>query len=346
MAEFIYGRELSEKIAYVVKGENVRCAVAFWGDFQCVSYLKEARIVCDISMGGTSWASLKNLGAPDDDKKRVRDGLHAKVYLSDRGGVICSANASLRGIGGHHRDPMHVEAGIFVSAKSNSMADAARWFEEVYDDAKVITAEDLARAKRFYQDRPLPPVGAEKSIGFFERILHHPEDFDRAGFKVLICDEALSDREREDNFEKMKNQCDALGGDGAATKNDINEYDLYTGWGDEVLGLGRFFSFFLDKSTPSRMKLEVDARKVDTFVNDGGKYIFLAPNIDAKKLASLHFGLNLKLKREEKVIILSVIKKHLACLPLEGGKPSHGDILNMHEMSQLISSEMQLMKKQ
>lgn len=50
-------------------------------------------------MQATTQAALIALGAPHNERLLHLDGLHAKVYLSRRGAVVCSANASSNGIG-------------------------------------------------------------------------------------------------------------------------------------------------------------------------------------------------------------------------------------------------------
>jgi hypothetical protein len=63
--------------------------VAFWGkgSSQLIDNgegMSDFRVICDISMGGTHPDALLALGAPVNLEVRYYDGLHAKVYLSDR----------------------------------------------------------------------------------------------------------------------------------------------------------------------------------------------------------------------------------------------------------------------
>jgi hypothetical protein len=67
MAEFLTGTDLSAKIRDLLSGTNLRCAVAFWGDgaakLLCTCSAensKDAKIVCDLSVGGTYPPELKS----------------------------------------------------------------------------------------------------------------------------------------------------------------------------------------------------------------------------------------------------------------------------------------------
>lgn len=103
VARFIAGSDLADAIRDVLGGNNVRCAVAFWGT-GAEALLDQAtgdqpRIICDVTLGGTSPNALRALGAPENDRLRYVPSLHAKVYISDRGAIVGSANASQNGVG-------------------------------------------------------------------------------------------------------------------------------------------------------------------------------------------------------------------------------------------------------
>jgi hypothetical protein len=118
MADFLTGRDLSTRVCHLLSCRNVRCAVAFWGEgaagLLSDSNLREAKVICDLSMGATFPPELKRLGAPHNDRLRYLNGLHAKVYISDAGAVVASANMSSNGLG--FKDTRRaglIEAGTF-----------------------------------------------------------------------------------------------------------------------------------------------------------------------------------------------------------------------------------------
>ncbi len=91
MTRFLDDGLLGPAIRDLLQGADLRCAVAFWGNGAVKSLFPDAhvpsssRIICDISMGGANPHELKALGAPDNPNLFHLKGLHAKVYISDRG---------------------------------------------------------------------------------------------------------------------------------------------------------------------------------------------------------------------------------------------------------------------
>lgn len=160
MAKFLDDRQVGKAIREIVAGDTVRCAVAFWGDgalkalFGTRKSARKARIICDLTMGGTNPEELVLLGAPDDpDLMHVR-GLHAKIYLSDRGLVMASANASNRGIGFIEMATL-TECGTMHGPKTQAFRDAAEWFELLWDKkAQRIGKKALDDARRAWARRP------------------------------------------------------------------------------------------------------------------------------------------------------------------------------------------------
>ena len=99
---YLTGVALKDAIGEIMAGDNPRMCVAFLGRtwpeelFETGERPKDLRVICDLQMGGTVRAALKAGGAPDNPNLRhiKSKGMHAKVYLSDLGAVVGSANAS------------------------------------------------------------------------------------------------------------------------------------------------------------------------------------------------------------------------------------------------------------
>lgn len=160
MAEFLVGEELSEKIREVVQGRDVRCAVAFWGagavqDLFGTETLdrQDVRIICDISMGGTNPSTLRNLRAPNNEKLHHIEGLHAKLYLSDCGMVVGSANASNNAIGFMSEVAQLKEAGVFIGADAQAYRTAKSWFDENFRSSGIVDTVALARGQMLWGNR-------------------------------------------------------------------------------------------------------------------------------------------------------------------------------------------------
>lgn len=184
MGQFLAGDDLSQKIKEVVRGANARCAVAFWGK-DAVKELfgpepfewSDVRIVCDLSMGGTNPATLRALGAPENSNIRYRDGLHAKVFLSDKGAIVGSANASNNGIGFTGGNAQLLEAGTYHSQDSDTWRAIRGWFSELSErDSKQVDARALNAAQLAWNRRR--KGGAQSSVQTHRNFLDYDPEVD------------------------------------------------------------------------------------------------------------------------------------------------------------------------
>jgi hypothetical protein len=134
-----------------MKGTGLRCAVAFWGTGAAIKLFRNgrppvnARIICDLAMGGSNPKELRALGAPANKGLRHLPGLHAKVYLSDLGLITGSANASNNGIG-FLETPGLIEAATFHPPKTDPYRAASHWFEAIWGQAQAVDEPALDRA--------------------------------------------------------------------------------------------------------------------------------------------------------------------------------------------------------
>lgn len=83
MSQFLVGGDLTAAIKNMLGGDKVRCAVAFWGKGAEKLFAPPAkarpRIICDVTLGGTSPNALRSLGAPENNQLRHIPSLHAKI---------------------------------------------------------------------------------------------------------------------------------------------------------------------------------------------------------------------------------------------------------------------------
>ena len=226
---FLAGSELSAAIRHVLGGSNRRCAVAFWGKGS--SNLIEGgiegsglRIVCDISMGGCHPDALRSLGAPDDGDVRYHDGLHAKVYLSDRGVIVGSANASDNGVGFGTNGAVLVEAGTFHTAASKAWAQASDWFEALHFDALQVDEAALDKAARLFRPRRASHAAVAGRHGsLLDMIVADPDRFDGIGF--VLASTSSSEEERS----AARKSAIKAGIDRKLVK-DTSDNDMFVGW--------------------------------------------------------------------------------------------------------------------
>lgn len=159
MAQFLDHKQVRNAVQAVAAGYNVRCAVAFWGDgalkaiFGSKKRASKARVICDLSMGGTNPEELALLGAPGNPRLKHLKGLHAKLYLSSAGMVVTSANASNRGIGFIEPATL-IECGTFHRPNTDSFRKGAEWFEMIWEKADKVDPEALTAASAAWARRP------------------------------------------------------------------------------------------------------------------------------------------------------------------------------------------------
>lgn len=201
--EFLEEAQITNKVIDILKGKNAVCAVAFWG-IHAKSFLEAnspnpaaINIVCDIHMGGTPAAALlglQELGL----KPRWRRGLHGKVFVSDVGAVVGSANASHNGLGvrgGPPFQPGYREAAVFLHPQADKDAyEAAReWARSqfAFDKSGNVGEVDehaLSIAKQRY--RPLPPVHDFSENSLFDMVLAERKAFGNLAF--VLTDDLIS----------------------------------------------------------------------------------------------------------------------------------------------------------
>jgi hypothetical protein len=161
MCKFLAGNDLSQMIRKVVSGKDARCAVAFWGQGAVrelfgtdVLERNDVHVVCDLSMGGSNPATLRALGAPNNPKIKYLDGLHAKVFLSEHGAVVGSANASNNGIGFLGEDAQLLEGGSFFTKESNAWQSITAWLDGILKNgSKQVDNKALNTAQCIWNSR-------------------------------------------------------------------------------------------------------------------------------------------------------------------------------------------------
>lgn len=189
--KFLGSTELGAAISHVMAGRDIRCAVAFWGTGASAHLfpsggLRDAKIICDLALGGTNPGELHIMGAPSNKTLRHIERFHAKVYISDRGAVVGSANASDNGIGFGGTAAL-VEAGVLVEAASPSFAAVEDWFGRLWERSRMVGQAELAAAEATWNARPRGPrmtarpvsSGAPSLLNF---VAANPEAFRGIGF--------------------------------------------------------------------------------------------------------------------------------------------------------------------
>lgn len=250
MSDFLTGGAISEAVQRTLGAPNVRCASAFWGggaaEFMAAAgaALSDVRIVCDISMGATSPAALVALGAPENDQLREQSDFHAKVYISDHGAVVGSANMSANGLGFGGKAKLR-EAAVFLSPGSDAFIAATVWFEALYSGSGPVDRRALEYAEaryRPYHDM-VPSVPVQKG-SLLDLVVADPDAFNGVGF--VFCKKDADEEEVELAKADMKGAYPAQ----AKTIGDWNGNRMFIGWSKN--DIQRWPDVFVEYFRPKR----------------------------------------------------------------------------------------------
>jgi PLD-like domain len=151
---FLVGQALQDKVRYVLGGNDVKCAVAFWGTgaekyFEFADPEKKVQIICNLNMGGTNPKVIRSL--MKNHSITQSDVLHAKVYVSDLGAVIGSANMSINGLGIEGLSLSKWEEAAFFTQDAAIVNEIVFWFDKFH--SHEIKSEDLDRAQKIFNGR-------------------------------------------------------------------------------------------------------------------------------------------------------------------------------------------------
>lgn len=229
---FLSEQGLSEKVRHIMAGSNPRMAVAFLGAdisknlFPNRKIPKNLKVICDIEMGGTNPNALVELGAPNNDNVRYLEGkqLHTKIYLSDKGVVIGSINASNISLNGPEK---RIEAGVFFEENSDVYRDASNWFDGKFESSKSICEHSLMKAGSRSAKPPRPNEKNETSkFNLLDLLRVDPHAFGEVGFVVTNTpnnEQKVADS-ISDNRDHFENQ--------QRTEEKLLPYE---GWGEDAI---------------------------------------------------------------------------------------------------------------
>lgn len=157
MTKFITGDENIQAIKNLLNDKNdLKCAVAFWGD-EALHFLentnRKVKIICNLESGATNpYVISKLIDNPNIDIK-THQRLHAKVYWSPTLAIIGSTNVSANGLGLEGRELSGwIEASILID-EDILIKKIEDWFDLLYLDSFLIDDSALARAKNSWKDR-------------------------------------------------------------------------------------------------------------------------------------------------------------------------------------------------
>lgn len=280
MADFVTGRDLTEKIRYVVGGSEVKCAVAYWGSHGFdLGDVKNWKIVCDIVGGSTSPTALTALGAPTNPNLKHYSNLHSKIYLSDRGAVIGSANASAGGLHTMDRSSRMLEAGVYYDSVDSIWRQATAWFDQLFESSEAVDEDAVKLAQARYRP-PFDEVPKSfEGMTVLQQIMSNPAHFAHASVGFVIC-RNTSDAE----VAQAAKEAASTGSISAAELEDWEGARSFTGWSKEdmVKLHPRFVEFYYGPHGGNRAVLTHQLAHCFPRVseNDSGHFYTIPPECE------------------------------------------------------------------
>ena len=200
--------------------EEIYCIVAFWGKgaeqlFDDVSneIVERTRIVCNLTMGGTNPQVIRKLR---DCGYQIghNPALHSKVYWTDKGIVVGSANASANGLSLEGLEQGGWLESAIYSNHPSEICDVKTYVEEIWGKSQAITDDDLKKAEREWRNRrPFPRPEDDLSLA---EALKRGNFTGRKNCVFIVVDTEEHSKEGENHIaaqdERLNQQCLELGG--------------------------------------------------------------------------------------------------------------------------------------
>ncbi|WP_312529072.1 hypothetical protein [Paracoccus sp. (in: a-proteobacteria)] len=237
-AEFLTGTGLAKRIRKIMAGDNPWMCVAFLGPtwtkelFDGGGPPKDLRVVCDVCMGMTVQEALRIGGAPNNEHLRhlPDQQMHAKVYGSDKGAVVCSANASRAALSSADR----VEDGVWLPPGGNTYRKAKASFERRFGEAVRVDPDALARAPERLGGLGIAVVGESEAAvlrnppTLLQLLRHDPEMF--KGVRFVFSNEKVTQAVEQGAKAVMEEMVTRDGGAEKEGRAGPLNYDYFSNW--------------------------------------------------------------------------------------------------------------------
>jgi hypothetical protein len=154
--KFLEGSDLTREMQRLVsETSNTKIAIAYWGA-DALKLLKlnpkrnDLQILCCLSGGKSAPEVIKQFG----EQARQIDKLHAKVIWTPSEAIVGSANASSNGLPDEEKGIEGlIEAGAYLD-DTEELASIKSWFDNLYENARLITNADLQAAEKAREKHP------------------------------------------------------------------------------------------------------------------------------------------------------------------------------------------------
>jgi len=294
------------------------CAVAFWGEgsdalFNKINSNTATKIICNLSSGGTNPFAIKKLQKKSNFELRHNPNLHAKIYLSDKGCVIGSANASTNGLAFNQLDfNGWIEGCVLIT--ENSSDSIRLWIKNLYENSFDITEADLQKAIDIWERRKLPNFTTCLKENFFTN-----KDFAIA----IYNDNKLSDK----TLQIMK-QYEANGAyeDWPELKPGSKVIDIYFNSSKKIKG-GEVYRIF-EKNDFTRTDPDYNNDKIShKSINGKECLVTLCTKVETKYF---------KIDKNDKALLSKIITEHAEEWFSNGNS---GKLLSIEEFERLVHAQ-------
>ena len=130
---------------------------------------------------------------------KTYDKLHAKVYLSERGAIVGSANASSNGLNYEGRKNQGwAEAGIFIH-EEGILKEIENWFNSIWEQSKDISGKQIREAQVNWLKRRgerIPQKRKPKSL--LKNLRDYPGDLKDKRIYFAIVEEGFTPEAKQE----------------------------------------------------------------------------------------------------------------------------------------------------
>ena len=192
MLRFIEGHDLIDQYKKLVANQSTASlAVAFWGKGAASKFKitkpTDIRIICNLESGACNPDEIEKMRALVQIKTHPR--LHAKVYITSKGAIIGSSNASANGLAISAEDAKAWNEANIVTDDSVIMERLREWFERMWKQAHSIKTHDIERARQLWKIRRQLAPAQRKGKSLLEALSADPESLEAAKiFCIAWCE--------------------------------------------------------------------------------------------------------------------------------------------------------------
>lgn len=225
MAEFISERSMGRAVeALVGDADDVRIAVAFWGDGGTALLgglskpgREKPRVICNLESGACNPDELHRLRKVV--RLRTHPQLHAKVYWTPRGVILGSSNASTNGLWGEGKESRGWREANLLVRDHTVIDEIGAWFDEQWLEGLAATSLRIEGARSLWlSGKDRAPTGRSLSRSLFTAYRDNPRHPAWKRVKVAFSTEGPTDEgKKEYDAERAGNSA-------------LQEAYFYEGW--------------------------------------------------------------------------------------------------------------------